>query len=84
MPGLTVSALRYAIAAALRWGFFAAALVILTPMFQGQMTLAADADLRARLVAAGRARVESEFQWSSHVARLVTIFEAAITDGANS
>ena len=44
MPGLTVSALRYAIAAALRWGFFAAALVILTPMFQGQMTLAADED----------------------------------------
>jgi glycosyltransferase involved in cell wall biosynthesis len=46
--------------------------------------LAADADLRARLVAVGRARVASEFRWDRHVERLIAIFEAAIADGARS
>jgi glycosyltransferase involved in cell wall biosynthesis len=46
--------------------------------------LAADADLRARLVEAGRARVASKFRWHGHVERLIAIFEAAIADGARS
>ncbi len=44
MFGSTLTATKIAISPALRVRFFAAALVILTPMFQGRMTLAADAD----------------------------------------
>ncbi len=47
-------------------------------------TLAADADLRTRLILAGRTRVASEFRWEAHGERLVAIFEAAIADGARS
>ena len=46
--------------------------------------LAADDELRARLIAAGRTRVASEFRWQSHVERLIAIFEAAIADGRRS
>jgi len=40
--------------------------------------LAADGELRARLIATGRARVESKFRWDAHSERLIEIFEAAI------
>ena len=42
--------------------------------------LADDADLRARLIDAGRARVTSEFRWDAHGDRLIDVFEAAIAE----
>jgi glycosyltransferase involved in cell wall biosynthesis len=47
-------------------------------------TLAVDADLRARMIVAARARVTSEFRWEAHGDRLIATFEAAIADHARS